>query len=87
MMFWDPALVVRTSGGSDGDGANETDLVGVGALGLGDDGCEPGVVDEVGGGTEAGCEEEVQEETVWDVSGALDKGGWGMLTPGDPGEK
>lgn len=66
-MFWDPVLIVRT-GGSDGSRTNKPDLVGVGALGLGDDGGEPGVVDEKARGPEAGCENEVQEETVWDVS-------------------
>lgn len=44
-MFWDPVLIVR-AGGGDGSGANKADLVGVRALGLGDDGGEPGVVDE-----------------------------------------
>lgn len=44
-MFWNPVLIVRT-GGRGGSRTNKPDLVGVGALGLGDDGGEPGVVDE-----------------------------------------
>lgn len=70
-MFWDPVLIVRTGGG-DGSRANKADLVGVRALGLGDDGGEPGVVDEKRRATEGGCENEVQEETV--VSGYVSGG-------------
>lgn len=63
-MVWDPALVVGTGGTGDRDRTDKTDLVGVRALGLGDNGSEPSVVDEIAGGTETGCEKEVQEETV-----------------------
>lgn len=59
MVLWDPAFVIRASSGGRGDGANKADLVGVGALSLGDDSGEPSVVDEIGRGTKAGCKEKV----------------------------
>lgn len=63
MVLRDPTLVVRSGGGGGNSGANETDLIGVGALGLGNDGSEPSVVHEVGGSTEASRENQIQEKT------------------------
>lgn len=59
MVLRDPALIIRASSGGRGDGANKADLVGVGALCLGDDSGEPSVVNEIGRGTKAGCKEKV----------------------------
>lgn len=79
-MFWNPALVVGTGGTGDRDRTDKADLVGVRALGLGDNGSEPSVVDEITGGTEAGREKEVQEETVvlGCVSGGIAERGGGI---------
>ena len=70
MAFGDPALVVVLAGGDGsglgaGEGGVGVDgplglLGGLGALGLGEEGLDPGLVDEVEGSGEGTSEEEVQ---------------------------
>lgn len=91
MVLWDPALIVGARGsGRDRGSTDKMHLVGISALGLGDDGSEPGVVHEISGATEAGCKEEVQKKAVVSgcVSGKLQERVVGdMLTSGGPGER
>lgn len=75
MVLGDPALVIvlaRASGSAGGLGAGEglssLDLLGLlggaGALGLGEESLDPGLVDEVEGTSEGGGEEDVEEDAI-----------------------
>lgn len=75
----DPVLVValaRAGGGSgvgvDGDGDGDGGGLGLlAALGLGKEGLEPGLVDEVGGAAEDASQEEVEEDAA--IGGQLSR--------------
>lgn len=71
MVVGDPALVVRLAGGlGAGEGIGGIDglldglLGGAGPLGLGEQGLDPGLVDEVEGAAKRGSEDKVQEDAV-----------------------
>jgi hypothetical protein len=71
----DPALVVRLAGGlGAGEGVSGVDglldglLGGARLLGLGEQGLDPGLIDEVEGASEGGGEDEVEEDAVFNLS-------------------
>lgn len=84
MVVRDPALIVVLARGIDngdslgaGEGLGNIDgllglLVGAGALGLGEEGLDPGLVDEVESAGEGSREEEVEEDTEGVVSLLMD---------------
>lgn len=88
MVVGDPALVVRLAGGlGAGEGIGGVDglldglLGGARLLGLGEQGLDPGLVDEEEGASEGGSEDEVEEDDlgIEEAGGSLDNGGAALV--------